>query len=65
MELVEIRWNVGQLEYRSRLTEEFFVLGHESYGEGDDIDIVSRKWGPWRKVEGVKGDASDAERWPG
>lgn len=57
MELVEIRWNCGGLEYRQRKV--FKIDG------GHYILQTSDEWGPWRKVEGVKGDASDAERWPG
>lgn len=53
IELVEIRWSPGGLWMRQRPP---ITLGNVVTGFGD--------FGPWKLVEGVKGDESDAVKWP-
>lgn len=63
MDLIDIRVTTGgQLEYRQRLTEMASVTIPDSWGEQQEFTVISDKWGPWQKVEGVKGDDSD-RRW--
>lgn len=50
MELVQLRWNAGSLEYRQRLVD---------MNSNGFLYIRGNEWGPWQKVPGVTGDESD------
>lgn len=58
-DLVQLRWNHGQIEFRQRKTA--FGGWHDQLPKL----VVTREWTDWEKIPGVKGDESDAERWPG
>lgn len=54
MELVQLRWYAGQLQYRQRMAHE----GRCYFASVNEL-IVLDQWTEWQTVPGVKGDDSD------
>lgn len=62
MDLIQIRYAPGGLQYRQRLTVECHCRDSDEYWKGVPHLVLS-EWGPWQFVPAVKSDASDAEKW--
>ena len=58
LELVQLRWHCGQLQYRARLMTDR-PIGTSSY----ERVLAPYVWSPWQNVPGVKGDETDVEKW--